>query len=96
VYFESICCKFVNNRKSLQSSRTKNKKYFLNCEFNESPCGNLDIDLNQRANFFVTNYEFEGSFGMSLWWDCVKVEVTKNLEFLDTFGMSLEGVCHEL
>jgi hypothetical protein len=33
---------------------------------------------------------------MSLEGDCHKVEVTPNLEFLVTFGMSLEGVCHEL
>jgi hypothetical protein len=33
---------------------------------------------------------------MSLEEDCYKVEVTPNLELLVTFGMSLEGVCHEL
>jgi hypothetical protein len=33
---------------------------------------------------------------MSLERDCHEVEVTPNLELLVTFGMSLEGVCHEL
>ena len=33
---------------------------------------------------------------MSLERDCHEVEVTPNLEFLVTFGVSLEGVCHEL
>ena len=33
---------------------------------------------------------------MSLEGDCHKVEVTPNLELLFTFGISLEGVCHEL
>jgi hypothetical protein len=28
--------------------------------------------------------------------DCNQVEVTINLELIVTFGMSLEGVCHEL
>ena len=31
---------------------------------------------------------------MSLEGDCHKLEVTPNLELLVTFGMSLEGVCH--
>jgi hypothetical protein len=33
---------------------------------------------------------------MSLEGDCHEVEVTTNLELLVPFGMSLEGVCHEL
>jgi hypothetical protein len=33
---------------------------------------------------------------MSLEGDCYEVEVTPNLEFLIIFGMSLEGVYHEL
>jgi hypothetical protein len=33
---------------------------------------------------------------MSFEGDCREVEVTPNLELLVTFGMSLEGVCHEL
>jgi hypothetical protein len=33
---------------------------------------------------------------MSLEGDCHEVEVTPILELLATFGMSLEGVCHEL
>jgi hypothetical protein len=32
---------------------------------------------------------------MSLKGDCHEVEVTLHLELLVTFGMSLEGVCHE-
>jgi hypothetical protein len=28
--------------------------------------------------------------------DCHEVEVTPNLELLVIFGMSLQGVCHEL
>jgi hypothetical protein len=31
---------------------------------------------------------------MSLEEDCHKVAVTPNLELLDPFGMSMEGVCH--
>ncbi len=33
---------------------------------------------------------------MSLEGDCHEVEVTPNLGLLVTFGMILEGVCHEL
>jgi hypothetical protein len=33
---------------------------------------------------------------MSLEGDSHEVEVTHNLELLVTFGISLEGVCHEL
>jgi hypothetical protein len=33
---------------------------------------------------------------MSLEGDCHEFEVTPNLELLVTFGMSLEGVSHEL
>jgi hypothetical protein len=33
---------------------------------------------------------------MSLKGDCREVEVATNLEVLVIFGMSLEGVCHEL
>jgi hypothetical protein len=33
---------------------------------------------------------------MSLEGDCHEAEVTPNLALLVTFGMSLEGVCHEL
>jgi hypothetical protein len=32
---------------------------------------------------------------MSLEGDCHEVEVMPNLKLLVTFGMSLEGVCHE-
>jgi hypothetical protein len=28
--------------------------------------------------------------------DCYEVEITPNLKLLVTFGMSLDGVCHEL
>ena len=33
---------------------------------------------------------------MSLEGGCHEVEVTPNLELLVTFGISFEGVCHEL
>jgi hypothetical protein len=33
---------------------------------------------------------------MSLEGECHEVEVTPNLELSVTFGMSLEGVCHQL
>jgi hypothetical protein len=33
---------------------------------------------------------------MSLEEDCHEVVITPNLELLVTFGVSLEGVCHEL
>jgi hypothetical protein len=48
------------------------------------------------GKFLVTKFEFGGSFGMSLEEHSHEVEVTPNLELLVTFGMSLEGVCHEL
>jgi hypothetical protein len=35
-----------------------------------------------------------GSFEMSLEGDCNEIEVTPNLEYLATFVMRLEGVCH--
>jgi hypothetical protein len=40
--------------------------------------------------------EFRVSFSMSLEVDCHEFEVTPNLELLDIFGVSLEGVCDEL
>ncbi len=33
---------------------------------------------------------------MSLEGDCYELEITQNLEFIVTYGMSLERVCHEL
>jgi hypothetical protein len=33
---------------------------------------------------------------MSLEADCHEVEATPNLKILVTFGLTLEGVCHEL
>ena len=33
---------------------------------------------------------------MNLEGDCHEVEVTSNLELLVTYGMSLEGGCHDL
>jgi hypothetical protein len=69
---------------------------------------NETLDLNNRnslklvvtylleAKTLVTNFEFGGSFGMSLEGDCHGVEVTPKLKFLVTFDMSLEGVCQEL
>jgi hypothetical protein len=49
-----------------------------------------------NGKFLVSKYEFGGSFGMSLERYYHEVEATPNLEFLVTFGMSLEGVCLEL
>jgi hypothetical protein len=49
-----------------------------------------------EGKFLVTQFEFGGSFGMSLDGDFHEVEVTPNLELFVTFGMSLEGVCNEL
>jgi hypothetical protein len=59
-------------------------------------CLNEILVLRPEGNFFVTKFEFGGSFGMSLDLDCHEVEVTHNLKLLVTFGMSLGGVCHEL
>jgi hypothetical protein len=52
--------------------------------------------VKYEGKFLVTKNEFGGSFGMSLGRDRHEIEVTANLELLVTFGMSLEGVCHEL
>jgi hypothetical protein len=49
-----------------------------------------------EGKFLVTKFEFGYSLCMSLEGDCHEVEVTPNLEFLVTFGMSLKGVWHEL
>jgi hypothetical protein len=49
-----------------------------------------------EGKFLVTKFEFGGSFGVTLEGDVHEVEVTPNLELLVTFGMCLEGVCHEL
>jgi hypothetical protein len=47
------------------------------------------ISVQQRANFWSQNLSLER--------DCQElIEVTLNLELLITFGMSMEGVCHEL
>jgi hypothetical protein len=43
----------------------------------------------------MAKFEFGGSFGVSLERDCHKVEATPSLELLVTFGINLEGVCHE-
>jgi hypothetical protein len=40
-----------------------------------------------EGKFFVTKFEFEGSFGRSLEGDCHEMEVTPNNELLITFGM---------
>jgi hypothetical protein len=42
--------------------------------------------VRTEGKFFITKFELEVSFGMSLERDCHKVEVTP----------SLEGVCHKL
>jgi hypothetical protein len=55
-----------------------------------------EVEVTPNLEFSVTNYEFGGSFGMSLWCNCHEVEVIPNLELLVTFGMSLEGIHHEL
>jgi hypothetical protein len=49
-----------------------------------------------EGKFLVTEFEFGGSFGMSLKGNYHELEVSTNSELLVTFGMSLEGVCHEL
>ena len=49
-----------------------------------------------ERKFLVTKFEFGGSFGMSWEGHCHDVEVTPNLELLDKFSLSLEGVFHEL
>jgi hypothetical protein len=52
--------------------------------------------LRPEGKFLVTKFEFGGSFGMRLEGDCQEVEINPNLELLVTFGMSLEGVGHEI
>jgi hypothetical protein len=52
------------------------------------------VNFSLEGKFLVTKCEFRGSFGMSLKGDCNEVEVTPNLEFLVTFGMTLAGICH--
>jgi hypothetical protein len=49
-----------------------------------------------EEKILAAKFEFGGSFGMSLEVDCHEVEVASYLELLVTFGMSLEGVFHEL
>jgi hypothetical protein len=49
-----------------------------------------------EGKFLVTKFKFGGSFGMSLQGDSREGQITPTLELLVTFGMSLEGVCHEL
>jgi hypothetical protein len=48
--------------------------------------------VESEGKFLVTDFEFGGSLEE----DCHEVEVAPNLELLVTFGMSLEGVSHEL
>jgi hypothetical protein len=55
----------------------------------------LKIECSE-GKILVTKIEFAGSLDTSLEGDFHEVEVTPNLELLVTFGMSLEGVCHEL
>jgi hypothetical protein len=52
----------------------------------------LGADKLPESKFLVTKIGFGGSVGMRL----SLVVVTDSLELLVTFGMSLEGVCHEL
>jgi hypothetical protein len=49
-----------------------------------------------REPIFSHKFEFGRSLGISLEVECHEVKVIPNLELLVTFGMSLEGVCHEL
>jgi hypothetical protein len=49
-----------------------------------------------EGKFLVTKFEFGGSFGVTLGRDCHEGKVNTNLEFLVTFEMNLEGVCHKL
>jgi hypothetical protein len=49
-----------------------------------------------EGKFFVAKFEFGEILGKTLEGDCHEVEVTSYLELLVTFGMSLQGVCHEL
>jgi hypothetical protein len=60
----------------------------LRCEkcYRIGPWLRLD---NTEGKFFVTKFEFGGSFDMSLERDCHELKVTPNLELLVTFGMSL-------
>jgi hypothetical protein len=51
---------------------------------------------NPEGKFLVIKIEFGGSCVMNLDGDCHEVEVTRNFELLVTFGMSFEGICHEL
>jgi hypothetical protein len=53
--------------------------------------GKADKFKRPQGKFLVTKFEFGGSFGME--GECHEVEVTPSLEFLVTFGTSLEGVC---
>ncbi len=52
--------------------------------------------MNVWRAIFSRKFGFERSFVMSLEEDYHEVEVTPNLELVVTFGMSFEGVCHEL
>jgi hypothetical protein len=61
-----------------------------------SPVFYRDERRDTEGKFVFTNFEFGGSFGLTLEGDCHEVEVKPNLELLVTFGMSLEGVCQEL
>jgi hypothetical protein len=54
------------------------------------------VQNSNEGKFLVVKFEFTGSFGMSLEGECHKLEVTPNLGLLVTFGISLEGVRHEL
>jgi hypothetical protein len=50
--------------------------------------------VNPEGKFLVAKCEYGGSFVMSLEGDWYELEVTLIFEFLVTFAMSLEGVCH--
>jgi hypothetical protein len=56
----------------------------------------LSLFTSPAGKLSPTEFEFEGSFGMSLEGGCHELEITPYLELLITFVMSLEGDFHEL
>jgi hypothetical protein len=56
----------------------------------------LGTEPAPEGKLLVNEFEFGGSFGMSLEGDFHELEVTPNLELLVTFVMTLEGICYEL
>jgi hypothetical protein len=52
--------------------------------------------VKSEGKFLVIEFEFEKNFGESLEGNSHEFDVTPNSELIVTFGISLEGVCHEL